>query len=271
MPQILLREGAVRLVGIGIGKNAVERMAAADPRGLHPARGGKIGRAETEPVHPRACGRDLGDVLDALSGFQQGMDEDRLGDLVASLKQREVLVDEVDVPRTLDFGDHDDVELVADRADDLAHIVEKPRAVQCVDPGPQAGVAEVGSAGNFDEPGSCRLLGLRRDGIFEIAEQNVDLFGHVRHPRADLLQMRREEMDHPLRPDRELAHRLRRPDRQRLVELDRQFHGFPPEFSSQLHNIPAGPTRYTEARRRSNTRTGENSRDPSANGEPRSS
>ena len=64
------------------------------------------------------------------------MDEDRLLQAVPRLEQREILVDEMDVPVALDLGDHHDVELVADLADEPRHVVEKPGRVQRVDARP---------------------------------------------------------------------------------------------------------------------------------------
>ena len=87
-------------------------------------------------------GGDGVDVLDALGGLQDGMDEDRLLDPVPGLELRQQLVDVVDVPRPLDLRQHDDVELGADLGDDLDEVVERPGAVQRVDARPQPGAAE---------------------------------------------------------------------------------------------------------------------------------
>ena len=49
-------------------------------------------------------------------------------DAVARFELGEQLVEIMDVPRALDLGQHHDVELVADRGDDLDQVVERPRA-----------------------------------------------------------------------------------------------------------------------------------------------
>ena len=54
----------------------------------------------------------------------------------ARFEQREILVDEMDVPGALDLGNHHDVELVADLADDARQVVEKPRRIQRIDAHP---------------------------------------------------------------------------------------------------------------------------------------
>ena len=59
------------------------------------------------------------------------------------LELGEQAVDVVDVLGPLDLGDHDHVELVAGLGDQRGEVVETPRRVEAVDPGPQLGVAEV--------------------------------------------------------------------------------------------------------------------------------
>ena len=141
--------------------------------------------------------------------------------MVLRFEQRQILVDEVDVPRAFDLGNHDHVQLVADRLDQLRHVVEEPGAVQRVDANPQGGVAEIGRAGDLDKAGPCRFLGIDRNRVFQIAAQHVDLLGGDRDLGADLLDVRRKEMDHPLRPHRQFTQRLRCADGQRFVEVNR--------------------------------------------------
>ena len=74
-------------------------MAAADARRLHRARGGEIGGAEAHAVHARRGGGDRLDIVDALRGLQDGVDQDRLLDAVARFELRQQLVEIVDVPR----------------------------------------------------------------------------------------------------------------------------------------------------------------------------
>ena len=148
-------------------------------------------------------------------------------DRMPGLELRQQLVEIVDVPGAFDLRQHDDVELVADRGDDLGDVVEHPGRVERVDPRPQAGGAEVGGLGHGDEARARRLLGVGRDRVLEIAEHHVDLPDQLRHLGGDLLDVRRHEMDHALEPDRQLAQRRGRADRKRLKELARQLHGRP--------------------------------------------
>jgi hypothetical protein len=83
-------------------------------------------------VHARAGAADGLDVGHPLRRLEQGMQQDRLADRVLRFEQRDVLIDEVDVPRPLDLGNHDHVELVADMLDDLLEVVEHPGAVQAL-------------------------------------------------------------------------------------------------------------------------------------------
>ena len=150
----------------------------------------------------------------------------RIGFSTACLRLElgEQLVEIVDVPRPLDLGQHDDVELVADRADDLDDVVEHPGRIERVDARPQAGRAEVVRLRHRDEARARRLLGVGRDRVLEIAEHHVDLRDQLRHLGAQLLDVRRHEMDHALELDRQLAQRRRRADRERLEEIARQLH-----------------------------------------------
>ena len=145
--------------------------------------------------------------------------------LVARLELRQQLVEIVDVPRPLDLGQHHHVELVAGRRDDLGDVVERPGAVQRIDAGPQAGRAEVVRARHLDEAGARRLLGVGRDRVLQVAEHHVDLADQLADLGADLLHMRRHEMDHALEPHRQLAVRGGCADRERLEEGAGEFHG----------------------------------------------
>ena len=85
MPEILLVERALAAPSSPASSmHAIGRMAAADPCRLHAARGRKVRRAKAHAVHARTGGGDVVDVLDALRGFQNGMNQDRLFDAVAA-------------------------------------------------------------------------------------------------------------------------------------------------------------------------------------------
>jgi hypothetical protein len=209
-------------------------MAAADPGRLHAARGGEVGRPEAHAVHARRGGRDRLDVVDALGGLQDGVDEDRLSHLVPGLELGEKLVEIVDVPRAVDLRQHHHVELVADRRHDFGHVVERPGAVEAVDAHPQGRVAEVVGARRLDEAGPRRPLGVGRYGVLQVAQQHVHVADHVGHLGAHLLHLRRKEMDHALEPDRQLAQGRGRADGERTVEACGQFHRTPPWLAPRL-------------------------------------
>ena len=120
----------------------VAGVAAADAGGLHAAVGGEVGGAERQALHAGAGGADLLDVGDAPGRLEDGVDEQRPVEPGLGLELGEQPVDVVDVLGPLDLGDHDDVELVADLGDRGDEVVEAPRRVERVDPGPQLGVAE---------------------------------------------------------------------------------------------------------------------------------
>ena len=74
------------------------------------------------------------------------------------------------------------------------------------------------------KPAPGRFLGVGWNGVFEITEHDVYLADQLRHPGAQLLEVRRHEMDHALELDRQFAQRGRRADRERLEEVARQLH-----------------------------------------------
>ena len=134
--------------------------------------------------------------------------------------------------------------LCPDGADDLDHVVERPGRIERVDARPQAGRAEVVRLRHLDEARARRLLGVGRDRILEIAEHHVDLSDQLRHLRAQLLDLRRHEMDHALELDRQLAQRRRRADRERLEEIARELH---PVGLGLTSSLPAQPLEQARA------------------------
>ena len=199
-------------------------MAAADPGRLHPAVGGEVGRAEGQALHPRRRGADRLDVGDATGRLEDGVDEDRPGQAGLRLELGEQAVDVVDVLGSLDLGDHDHVELVADLGDGGDEVVEHPRRVERVDAGPELGVGVVPRLADLDEAGAGVVLLGRRDGVLEVGQQHVDGRRDVRHLGDHLRVVGRQEVDDPRRPERDLAHRLGRADRQRAEEVLRWTH-----------------------------------------------
>jgi hypothetical protein len=202
-------------------------MATADPGGLHAAVGGQVGRAERQALHP---GRRPADLLDAghtLGRLEDGVHEDGPIEAGLGLELGEQPVDVVDVLGPLDLGDHDHVEgVVADLGDRRDEVVESPRRVERVHPGPELGVAELSHGlADLDQAGAGRLLVACGDAVLEVGEQHVDLAGHVGHLRAHLLVRRREEVDHPRRPDRDLPHRIGGTDGQGPEEVLCAAHG----------------------------------------------
>ena len=65
------------------------------------------------------------------------------------------------------------------------------------------------------KPAPRRRLGVGGDRVLEIAEHDVDLRDQLAEPGADLLVVRRHEMDHALEPHRQLAVGLGRADGER--------------------------------------------------------
>ena len=163
------------------------------------------------------------------------------------LELRQQPVDVVDVPRALDLGDHDHVELVADLGDELGEVVEHPGAVEAVDARPELRVAEVDLLADLDQPLARGDLAVGRDRVLEVAEQDVGLLRHVGHLRRHLLVRGVEEMDHPRGLERDLAWRVRRADRQGLEEVAGVPHGAR-EISPASCRLGQAPNRLAESK-----------------------
>ena len=167
-------------------------------------------------------GRGAGDLLEvghALGGLEHAVDQDRALEPGLGLELGEQAVGVVDVPRALDLGDHDHLELVADLADELRDVVEEVGRGELVDARPQRGVAEVHLPAHLDQPRARGLLLFQRHGVLEVAEQDVDLGRDVGHLRDHLLVREVQEVDHPGGLEGDLARRLGGVDREGLEEV----------------------------------------------------
>ena len=179
-------------------------MPAPDAGRLHPAVGGEVGRAEADSP----CIRGLAPAISSTFATPRAVSRiawTRIGRVspALGLELGQQPVDVVDVLGALHLGHHDDVEPVADLGDQGREVVERPRGVERVDPRPELGVlAEVGAAGDVDQPGPGGLLAVGPHGVLEVAEQHVDGADHRRDLRRHPLVARVEEVDHPARAGR---------------------------------------------------------------------
>ncbi len=125
----------------------------------------------------------------------------------------------------LDLGQHDHVELVADRR-------RRSRSMSSSTQGELSALMRVHRP---VAPKSCafaismkpaRAASLASAGIASsrLPSTTSTWRDQLRHLGAHLLDMRRHEMDHALEPDRQLAQRRGRADRQRLEEIARKLH-----------------------------------------------
>jgi hypothetical protein len=176
----------------------VARVAAADAGRLHPPVGGEVGGAEREALHARRGAADLLDVGHAEGRLEDRVHEERAGEPGLGLELGEQPVDVVDVLGALNLGDHDDVELVADLGHERREVVERPGAVQRVDPGPELSkVTEIRGLADRDQPGPRCLFVVGLDGVLEVAEKHVDGPHHLGDLGRHLGVARVEEVDDP--------------------------------------------------------------------------
>ena len=176
-------------------------------------------------MHARRSGGDRLDIVDALRGLQNCVNEDRPLEPVARLEQGEILVDEMNVPVAFDLRRHHNVELVADLAHEPDHVVDEPGRIERIDPRPQGGRTEFGRFRHCDQAVSRRRFRFDRNRVLEIAQDHVDLADQLRGFRAHLFVVRRDEMDHSLEPQGQFEQRARRADRKRIEISARGFHG----------------------------------------------
>ncbi len=227
VPQVLLVRRALS-VDVPVGRvlaHQVARVPATDARRLHPAVGCEVGRSEREALHARAGPADLLDVHHATCGLEDRVHQERLLQPGPGLELRQQPVDVVDVLGALDLGDHDHVELVADLGDQGGQVVERPRGVERVDPGPELGGPEVDLLADLDQTGTCGLLVLRLDGVLEVAQEHVGLADHVRDLAGHLRVARVEEVDRPRRAGGDLAEGLGGSDGEWGEEVLGRAHG----------------------------------------------
>ena len=73
----------------------------------------------------------------------------------------------------------------------------------------KSGRAEIDRLGHLDHAGARGLLGVGRDRVFEIAEDDIDLRAISGTLARTFSMMRRHEMDHALEPHRQFAQAAR--------------------------------------------------------------
>ncbi len=156
------------------------------------------------------------------------MHQHRAAQLRASLQLGEHPVHVEDVGRTLDLRDHDHVEPVSDLGDQRDQVVQRPRRVEAVHPRPERRGPDVLLASDLDQPLARGDLVARLDSVLEVSDQHISLGRQVRDLGRHLRVARVEEVDHPRRPGRYLAERLRRAERQRREEVLRGTHNRKP-------------------------------------------
>jgi hypothetical protein len=184
-----------------------------------------IARDAERSAGPKGGGGDGLHLIDALGSFEDGVDQDRSIDPVLALKLGQQLIEVVDIPWSFNLRQHDHVELPADRTYDLNYIVQRPRRVERVDPGPKPGRAEINRLSHFNEAVPCRALGVRRDCVLKITQHHVDLADKFRDFRAHFVDVRRHKMDHALEPAGEFSPGLGGPDCQWSIEVACKLHG----------------------------------------------
>ena len=163
---------------------------------------------------------DLLDVGHAAGRLEDGVHEERLGQPGLGLELGEQAVDVVDVLGALDLRDHDDVErsptsvtAVMRSSSPHGESRELTRVQSWVSPkARRSGRPRPGRPGRPP----CRSAGTPSS---RLASSTSTVGGDVGDLGHHLRVRRREEVDHPRRPDRDLPDRLGRADGQRAEEV----------------------------------------------------
>ena len=109
-------------------------------------------------MHARARASDRLDIVHTLRRLQKRVDHHGLLDAVPGLELGQKLVEIMNVPWSLNLGQHEHVELIAHGGHDLKDVVQNPRAVERIDAGPKSRAAELIGARQLDEACPCRFL-----------------------------------------------------------------------------------------------------------------
>ena len=230
VPEVLLVGGAGVRCALDVAVDRVlahqiAGVAAAHAGGLHAPVGGEVCRPQRKALHAGGGGADLLHVGHTPGRLEDRMHENGLGETGLGFELGEETVHVVDVLGALDLGDHDDVERRAGFEHGGGEIVEAPGRVERVDPGPELRVTEVGGLGDVYQPRASGFLVRRGHPVFEVGQDHVDRGNDVGQLADHLGVRRREEMDHPRRPKRDLPDRIGRPDGERAEEVLRVAHG----------------------------------------------
>ena len=222
VPEVLLVDRAVAL-DVAVDRvlaHEVAGVAAADAGGLHATVGGEVGGAERQALHAGRRRADLLDVGDAAGRLEDRVHEDRPVEPGLRLELGEEAVDVVDVLGPLDLRDHDHVELVADLGDRGDRGRRGPTASRASSPGSRTACRRSRrSCRPRRSPARAASLSLAGTPSSRLARRTSTV-GARSGSFADHLRVRRrEEVDHPRRPERDLADRVGGADGQRAEEV----------------------------------------------------
>ena len=218
VPRILQRRRPLPLA-IPVRPHHVARMRTSHPRRLHPPRRRQIRRPQTHPLQPRTRRRNRLHIRDPLRRLQNRVNQDRPLQTVPRLQLRQQQIQEANLLRAVDLGQHHRVQHIADLLGQLQHVVQEPWRVDRVDPRPQPRAAQLQRLPHFDQPAPRRLLRIGRNRVLQIAQQNVHLRRELGQPRPNPLVARVEKVNHPRGVGRNLGRWIGRADHQRAQKF----------------------------------------------------
>ena len=219
--------GASAVVRVGVGDRAVARVPAADARRLHAPRGGEVGRAEAHALHARAGGGDLLEVGHALRGLEDRVDRGsgaparpwpRAGPAGGRRSGCPTAPSTLGTMTTSSLSPISVTSWVrssSTQGDSSA----LTRVHSC-------GLAEVDLAADLDQALARGLLAVDRDGVLEVAQQDVDRRRDVGQPWRPSSRWRSRGSGSSARAGTGISGSgLGRADGQRLEEVAGVAHG----------------------------------------------
>ena len=162
----------------------VMRVQPADVRRPRPHAGGIVRHAEVQRLVALGGRRDLVHVLHAEGGFDDELEADALLAVFRCLDLGHQHVHAIDVGRSADLGDHDEVEAVACLFQHVDHVAVHVVRIEAIDAHREGLVAPVDIADGLDDVLAGLRLVIRRHRILKIEEHDVGgglgrLFEHL--------------------------------------------------------------------------------------------
>ena len=167
-----------------IGQPGVIRVPPADDRCPRPGRGCIIRHAEMQAFVPFRRAGNFRDILHSKRGFDDMFETDALLITLGILDLGHQHIDGIDIRRSADFRDHDQIQPFSGLFDHVHHVAIHVVRVQPVDPHRHGFLAPVDLVQRLDDVLAGLRLVVRGDRVLEVEEDHIrirlcSLFKHL--------------------------------------------------------------------------------------------